>query len=451
MKKTSIKKKIAIFSLIAALISIVFCLVLAYAIGTAHTSNVIRNELKAEVKKAEKRIESGKSLEGIDYNGAHDGRIVVYNSTGEEVYNSGETFPHTLPPFDSKDWTQFEAEKEKYYVYDKKAVVNDDEYQVRGIISATDNAMAYEHMFKSMCFLAPLDALLVAFFVWLISKLCLNRLDKLNTSASSIINEKDLERRISTNGYSDEISEMTDTINNLLSRLESSFNNEKRFISDASHELRTPTSVILAQSELLKTGSPTTEEYSQANEVVYIQAVRMKRLISELLEISRTEQGQVKKEFETLDVSEIIENVAAEQREVHKTNVNLTTTVEPKLVADVNRLLFIRMIDNLVDNAYKYCKDGGKINISASLGQALDLSKTLQIIISDDGIGISEEDLPKIWDRFFRADQSRTGDNGTGLGLSMVKWIVSYHGGTISVESKLNVGTTFTIELPCKH
>ena len=455
MKKMSLKSKITVFSAIAALISIIFCSVLAYAIGTAYAGSIVKNELKAEVRKAEKvvedRIKSGSTVDGIKYEGPHNGIIYVFLPDGTLVFSSEGGPVPSLPDFDSKDFASFKADNENFYVYDKKASKNDTVLHVRGVVKANDPVLTNKYIIIGAVCLIPLEVLLVAFFVWLISKICLSRLNKLNESASSIIGDKDLKKRIPDKGYTDEIADLTSTINNMLSRLESSFDNEKRFISDASHELRTPTSVILAQSEMIRAATPTAEEYAQANEIVYNQATKMKRLITELLEISRAEQDQSKKEFETLDVSELTEAVISESRQQNSANIELSSNVEPKLIADVNKILYIIMLGNLIDNAFKYGKDNGHIKVSAYTGQALDLSNTVIIMVEDDGIGISKENLPKIWDRFYRADQSRTGDKGSGLGLSMVKWIVNYHGGTIKVESEENVGTKFTIELPCKH
>jgi signal transduction histidine kinase len=121
------------------------------------------------------------------------------------------------------------------------------------------------------------------------------------------------------------------------------------------------------------------------------------------------------------------------------------------VLAEANQMLLIRMLVNLIDNAYKYGKSGGHIDVSLRLTQKVDLRPLLVFTVEDDGIGISEADQKKIWERFYRVDSSRTDGGSSGLGLSMVKWIVGYHGGSIQLDSQIGKGSKFTIEIPVKQ
>ena len=175
------------------------------------------------------------------------------------------------------------------------------------------------------------------------------------------------------------------------------------------------------------------------------QAERMSRLISELLTISRMDKNTIQTTFEEVDVSELLEFVCDEQEEIHTENIKLLRQIDEGICARADRLLLIRLCINLISNAYSYGKDGGTVIVSLKS----DLN-TLTLSVSDDGIGIPPEHLPKIWERFYRVDPSRSENtNGSmGLGLSMVKWIAECHGGSVSVTSVPNAGSTFTFTMP---
>ena len=175
------------------------------------------------------------------------------------------------------------------------------------------------------------------------------------------------------------------------------------------------------------------------------QAERMSRLISGLLTISRMDKNTIQTTFEEVDVSELLEFVCDEQEEIHTESIKLLRQIDEGICARADRLLLIRLCINLISNAYSYGKDGGTVNVSLKS----DLN-TLTLSVSDDGIGIPPEHLPKIWERFYRVDPSRSENtNGSmGLGLSMVKWIAECHGGSVSVTSVTNAGSTFTFTMP---
>ena len=169
----------------------------------------------------------------------------------------------------------------------------------------------------------------------------------------------------------------------------------------------------------------------------------MSKLISELLMISRMDKNTVKLNFESVDISELVTFVCDEQREIHDESITLNTEIENGITAEADRFLLVRLFINLISNAYQYGKEGGNINV-----RLFEKDGNIVFSVQDDGIGISEKDIPKIWERFYQADSSRTDNGSMGLGLSMVKWIANCHGGEITVKSELGMGSTFTFTFP---
>ncbi len=231
----------------------------------------------------------------------------------------------------------------------------------------------------------------------------------------------------------------------MLDRIEQTFEREKQFTSDASHELRTPVAVILSECEYMADCSLTAEEYREAADSVKDQAEKMSRLINELLTISRMERNTIKLDFEETDISELLNFVCDEQEELHNGSIILTRNIAPDISAYSDRLTIMRLFINLISNAYSYGKENGHINVS------LDTDKNnIKVSVKDDGIGISTENLPKIWERFYQADPARTSDrNGSsGLGLPIAKMIAALHHGNISVSSQIGKGSEFIFTFP---
>lgn len=191
----------------------------------------------------------------------------------------------------------------------------------------------------------------------------------------------------------------------------------------------------------------TVVDLKESAEAVKKQADKMSKLISELLMISRMDKNTLQVSFEKVDISELLSFVCDEQAEIHGEGISLLHEIPPGITAEADRFLLTRLFINLISNAYQYGRENGTINVRLS-----ETGENAVFSVTDDGIGISEENKEKIWERFFQADPSRTAnENGSmGLGLSMVKWIAECHSGSVSVESELGRGSTFTFILPKK-
>ena len=178
--------------------------------------------------------------------------------------------------------------------------------------------------------------------------------------------------------------------------------------------------------------------------VIQKKTAALSQMMSQLLILSRADQGREKLVMEQQDLSELLEITSEEAKErAAEKNIAVYTDIQPNVMKKGDETLLIRMWMNLLNNAVSYGKEGGHIWIH--LSQTADC---ITAVIRDDGIGIGKEDLPRIWDRFYQADPSRSGSESSGLGLSMVQWIVKVHGGTIQADSELGTGTIFTIRFP---
>lgn len=226
-------------------------------------------------------------------------------------------------------------------------------------------------------------------------------------------------------------------------RLERSFKAETQFTSDASHELRTPVTVILAECDTLERTQPTAEDYQEGVGVIRRQAQQMSRLIGQLLHITRLEQGTQKTYMERADLSALAEAVCEQQRLIAPAGTELTLDAPEPVEVQADVLLMTRVLNNLIANAFRYGKDGGHVSVTVRRENGWAV-----LAVRDDGIGIAPEQQERIWQRFYQVDPARSGGEGTGLGLYMVRQIARLHGGTAEVDSAPGQGSTFTVRIP---
>jgi heavy metal sensor kinase len=268
------------------------------------------------------------------------------------------------------------------------------------------------------------------------------------TSIARRIKAGDLHERVPVPANKDELQTLAQTFNEMIERLEKSFTRQRRFVADASHELRTPVAAIRSMTDVALKGSEpsSNDEYLSTLQDVNMEVERLGHLINDLLALARADEGQQLREREpvrldtlAMDVAATIEPLANEKGitlEVEEGDVPVV------VVGDEVRLIQVMM--NLLDNAIKYTNAGGKVSLR--VGKQGD---TACLVVSDTGIGISQEHLEHIFERFYRVDPARSrAAGGTGLGLAIVEWIVQAHEGTIQVESQVDAGTTFTVRLP---
>ncbi len=268
--------------------------------------------------------------------------------------------------------------------------------------------------------------------------------DRMSERARLITAER-LKERLPVDNPDDELGRLATVFNETLTRLESSFEQMRRFTADASHELRTPLTVIRSVGEVGLRGRRDEVAYREIIGSMLEEVDRLARLVDRLLMLSRADTGQSKLSTDIVDLSELADEVAAQLgvlAEEKQQSITLERTGAPRWTGD--RLVLRQALLNLVDNAIKYSPVGGRITIRVAESPAAAV-----VEVSDTGPGIPEDLQSRIFDRFYRLDKSRSRDNGgTGLGLSIAKWAVEVNGGQLTLEKTNGVGSTFRITLP---
>jgi signal transduction histidine kinase len=330
-----------------------------------------------------------------------------------------------------------------YYVYDVNLDMTVGSVWLRGVIADEVTGGAMTAIVAVAWSVLPVLLILSVIGGYFIARQALRPIKKLTEAANAITDGTDLKARIGMPKGNDEVSQLAASFDNMFDRLEKSFEDEQRFTSDASHELRTPTTVILAECSYAQKNAETIEDYRATLDVIQRQAEKMSALVKSLLEITRMDQGTQKVSFEYADLSELVGVVCEEQALVARNGIRLETDIRPEIFCEMDVFLITRVLQNLIDNAYQFGREGGLIRVSLAR-----TSDGAAITVADDGIGIAPEQLDNIFKRFYQADESRRNETGMGLGLSMVEQIVHLHGGTIDVNSTLGAGTTFVVYLP---
>jgi two-component system heavy metal sensor histidine kinase CusS len=260
------------------------------------------------------------------------------------------------------------------------------------------------------------------------------------------ISSTNLKERILPEGYLFELASLAGTFNQMLDRLEDSFERISRFSADIAHDLRTPVNNIRGEAEVALSRPRSAEEYRDVIESCLEEAVRLSDLIGDLLFLARAESPLTDLRREPVDVGELLRGI----REYYEASgadggVSITTVFgQEPVIAELDRTLLQRAVGNLVSNALTHTSPGGTVELSMNT----DLS-TIRIVVSDTGAGIPAEALPKVFDRFFRVDSSRSqGSGGTGLGLAIVQSIAQLHGGRAEITSQIGKGTQVTLHIP---
>ncbi|HEV2328323.1 MAG TPA: HAMP domain-containing sensor histidine kinase [Verrucomicrobiae bacterium] len=264
-----------------------------------------------------------------------------------------------------------------------------------------------------------------------------------NISATAVkIAAGDLSQRINAHETESELGRLAVILNSTFARLESAFEQQKQFASDAAHELRTPISVILTQTQTALGREREAKDYKQTIEACQRAAQRMRKLIGALLELARLDAGQEPMTRLPLDLSKLVsECVELVHPLADGRGIKINVDVAPlEIAGDVERLGLV--VTNLLMNAIEYNHEGGEVRIGAHRDGNMAI-----LTVKDTGRGISAEDLPRVFERFYRADKSRASGHA-GLGLAISKAIVSAHGGTIDAVSEENAGAVFTVRLP---
>jgi heavy metal sensor kinase len=300
------------------------------------------------------------------------------------------------------------------------------------------------NLFSIFIILVPVAIILSVLGGWFLANKSLKPVDKITKTARDIT-AQNLDQRILSVDVDDEIGRLISTFNDMIGRLQSSFDQTKQFSVDASHELRTPLTIMRGELELALRSKQTNEGYRRILSSTLDEILRMSSIIESLLMLAKGDIGKSTFTFKGVALAPIIRELhedcemLAEKKHIR---VNLETVENLTVSGDTVRLR--QLVLNLIDNAIKYTPKNGTIALSLVRENG-----SAKIIVRDNGIGIPAEEQSKIFDRFYRVDKGRSREmGGTGLGLSIARWITEIHGGKIFVQSEINKGSQFTVLLP---
>jgi heavy metal sensor kinase len=290
----------------------------------------------------------------------------------------------------------------------------------------------------------PMMLLPLAALGWWLAGRALRPVNQL-AAAARRISGANLSLRIEPRGAGDEIDALIGSFNQMVERLERSFEQIKRFNVDASHELRTPITAIRGQLEVALFTARAPEEYQEAIATALQDVERMARIVKSLLLLSEAESGQLVLQKARADLGPLVEDIVNQFRiSAEEKGMRIDVSAASSCPAVVDRVQFERLVSNLLSNAVKYTPPGGAVQVKLVRSPA-----TVQLTVADNGPGIPARHLPHIFDRFYRVTHSeRDPEKGLGLGLSFVDWIVRAHHGAIEVRSEPGQGAVFSVTLP---
>ena len=449
MKKiTSIKTRITIWytTLMLVLIFVVLSLVggLSYQLSIDSVEKDVILQVTQVTEKLSKMhrdvfdlVDSKEEFKNVSIYEA-DGKYIV----GQYIYDVVNIpFEEGVPRKESIDGKE-------YIVYDTRTPSPPGihgGFWIRGVESVNSTMLLGRSAIVIMLILVPLILILTALGGYYITKRAFRPVNNIVKTANDISHQKDISRRIeiAPDSKEDELHHLSVTLNNMLDKIENLIKQEKQFTSDASHELRTPISVILAQGEYLLDIVNDEKEKDLAQTIVD-KSKQVSKLVSRLLLLARIDQNRQKFNKEKVDLGVIIDVAVDSMKELAaQKEILIFANVPEGTIVYADESLLLSAVTNLISNGIKYGKESGHVFVSASKS-----GDRTEIVVTDNGLGISEEHIDKIWTRFYRVDDVRNDEYvSNGLGLSMVKSIIELHGGEITVKSSFGHGTEFRIIL----
>ena len=448
MKRLSVKQKLTIWIILLMLLLVGlvlgFMLAVSSSVVTEHAHDQLTTTLRGNLSGISR--ENGTLSFSEDFSFTRSGvYTLVYSDSGALL--AGQlplSFPEGIT-FENGITRTVSGASDDFYVLDYWLHFGwDDGVWVRGVTPMPDTADILNELADIALLLLPLMVIVSGLGAYLIARSTFRPIDRMIRTVGEISEGRDLSRRIGLPSGRDEISRLGQAFDSMFARLETSFEAEKQFTSDASHELRTPVAVILAQCGDARRNAQTPEQYAEAIDVVERQAKRMSDMIARLLQMTRLEQGTQRIAMEHADISSLVEVICGEQPQLPQ-GITLQSDIQPDVEAWFDVTLMSRLLQNLINNAAQYGRENGHIWVVLRR-----MEGDVVLSVRDDGIGIPAEQLDKIWQRFYQVDPARGAEGGAGLGLPMVQQIAALHGGTVTVDSREGEGSCFTLRFPAE-
>ncbi len=404
-------------------------------------------------------------LEAVDESRYHDYVFAVY--AGDDNRRIASTTANTnldtaLPKSNAStthSYSTITLGDDAFRVHAVPLEFGADKYQLFVLYSLEDQTDFLKRL-RSIFFVAvPLALLLTGLGGYFLARKSLAPVAQMSRRAATI-GATNLHARLPIKNEKDELGNLAQIFNQLLARLEGAFEQlenaseqQRRFMADASHELRTPLAIVRGESEvILSKENRTAAEYRESLAVVHDESKRLTRIVEDLFTLARADAGQFKANFTEIYLEEILADcVRAVRVLAEKRNVSLNFSASQEMPMRGDEQLLRRLFINLLDNAIKYNRTGGAVSVAAEK-----TSQSYRLTVSDTGAGISKDEQPKIFERFYRADlaRSRAGNGatgGAGLGLSIAQWIASLHDGKIELASSDEKGSAFSIVFSIKQ
>ncbi|WP_080697081.1 sensor histidine kinase [Clostridium beijerinckii] len=366
-----------------------------------------------------------------------------------ELINASDNFPdnvsklgYNIQSLDDK--VKHIEDRERHFGY-KSVKYNSQQYGTVYFQIVKDMKSEYDFMKMVFLLMAIADSIGVIASImvgYIVSKKMLKPIDNITKTAENI-SINNLKERIDIIGPDDELKRLANTFNNMIDRLQDSFNRQAQFVSDASHELRTPIAVVQGYANLLdRWGKNDKDALEKSIYAIKLEADNMADLVERLLFLAKGDSGTQVIEKKEFWLNELIEEVVEESNVIDQTHEIFRNRNDiGKIVADCGMIK--QMLRIFINNSIKFTPENGKIIINSEINKEF-----AEITVSDTGIGIAKDEIDNIFDRFYIIDKSRFKDKaGTGLGLSIAKWIVNIHQGSIKVESEEGKGTNIIVKL----
>ena len=446
MKKTSIKLRITAWYTVLmtamAAVALGFLVVISSTVATRTVMEGLSQEVRDnldQVALRDGKLELGESFHFLR-NGVY---TVVYSQSGTLLAGQlPQPFTALTVPFERGLTRPVDAGAETYYVLDLWVPSGwEDGVWVRGLRAAPEGDQTLENLLTAALIAMPGFILLAALGGWWIIRRAFRPLDTINATAAAINEGRDLSARIGLPAGHGEFSRLAGSFDRMLERLEAAFEAEKQFTADASHELRTPVSVILGACEYAEKYDETPEERLETIQTIHRQGRRMADLIGQLLQMTRLDQGTEGLRLEEVDLTGLLRTLCADQAAAGK--AALRPDLQDGVRVRGDGTLLTRLAQNLIDNAFKY--GGAEGPVEVTLRQS---GEEVCLTVRDHGPGIPPEQQEKIWQRFYQVDPARGRDRGAGLGLAIVQQIARLHGGRMTLESAPGRGCAFALHLP---
>jgi heavy metal sensor kinase len=372
--------------------------------------------------------------------------LQVWNDQGTLIYQSTSLKVNGLPPpgIASRAGTMWIGGV-PIRVLQSSLAVNERLYNIQVAARMDEFYKALRRFLRRLLIFAPLALLVASALGYWISRRALAPVDQI-TLAAQRISAHNLSARLTVLRSGDELQRLTETLNQMLKRIEEALDRTARFSADASHELRTPITVMRTRVELALRRPRTAVENHETLEHLHVELVRASELLDNLMLLARADSGAEQLRIAPANIEDALKDVLAQVSPLAgERGISLRPELpDHPIWIPGDRQLLQRLFLILIDNAVKYTPISGQVSIALTTTDGL-----ATVSVRDTGIGIADDDLPHIFDRFYRADKARSGPlGGAGLGLSIGRWIAEAHGGSIHVESRSGEGSTFKVILP---